>query len=142
NANMKIKKTLESLQNENPDIDFDERRYQDVSNCIIIMKDKETSNDFEPVSLQKGNSLSDFEEAENHVRKFAEFKGYFNRIIIIEDEKTSNDFEPVSLQKGHIMAINNAEDERIICKYTINYKHSGVYKPKNPEKLDTSIQQI
>ncbi|CAG8711622.1 24644_t:CDS:2 [Racocetra persica] len=126
------------------------------------MKDEEISNDFELVSLQKDNSFFDFEEAENHVRKFAEYKDF-------EDEEISNDFEPVLLQKGnsfsdfkeaenyvckfakykgfgiclgHVIAINNAEGERIICKYTINYKHSGVYKPKNLEKLGTSIQQI
>lgn len=75
------------------------------------------------MSLQEGDSFVDFDEAERHIREFSEYKGFGMRL-------------------GYVTAVNTAENVKIIRKRTINCKHSGVYKPKNPEKPGTSIQRM
>ncbi|CAG8810013.1 4700_t:CDS:2, partial [Dentiscutata erythropus] len=109
------------LQGENQTVDFIKvEHYNHVSNNI--METKKSSDFFEAMLLKEDNSFTDFDKAVDHVRRFVKYKGF-------------------KVHLGHVIAINKADNEKIIRKRTIVCKHSGVYKPKNPEKPGTSVQQ-
>ncbi|CAG8781095.1 30814_t:CDS:2, partial [Racocetra persica] len=90
---------------------FDKSFYcnKDISNI---------TNNIESVSLKKGDSFDDFDEAEFYICRFSESKGF-------------------KIQLGRVKMINTAENSKEVHKRTILYKHSGLFRPKNAAKSNT-----
>ena len=65
-----------------------------------------TYNNPEPVTLREGNSFNTFDDAELHVRRFAEYKGFKVRL-------------------GRVKMVDTAESSKVVHKRTILCKHSG-----------------
>ncbi|CAG8543433.1 3828_t:CDS:2 [Gigaspora rosea] len=108
-----------TLQKEDRNLDFDELP-QRISNQYTTMKFEKTPDDLEPILEDSEDPFIDFNKLEHN---YAEYKGF-------------------EVRRGRIMTINGAKNEKIILKRTIDCKYSGVYKPKNPEKPGTLVQQM